>query len=42
MILNKNKYVGRALDNRMGGFMIAELQDYSKSQKRNYPLVYTS
>jgi putative aminopeptidase FrvX len=25
MILNKNKYVGRALDNRMGGFMIAEV-----------------
>ncbi|MBT5402405.1 MAG: M42 family metallopeptidase [Crocinitomicaceae bacterium] len=25
MILNKNKYVGRALDNRIGGFMIAEV-----------------
>lgn len=25
MILNKNRYVGRALDNRMGGFMIAEV-----------------
>ncbi len=23
-VLNKNRYVGRALDNRMGGFMIAE------------------
>jgi len=25
MILNENKFVGRALDNRMGGFMIAEV-----------------
>lgn len=25
MILNENRYVGRALDNRMGGFMIAEV-----------------
>ena len=25
MILNKRNYVGRALDNRMGGFMIAEV-----------------
>ncbi len=25
MTLNKNRYVGRALDNRMGGFMIAEV-----------------
>tara|TARA_B100000902_G_scaffold27181_1_gene32731 strand:- start:7095 stop:8183 length:1089 start_codon:yes stop_codon:yes gene_type:complete len=25
MIMNKNFYVGRALDNRMGGFMIAEV-----------------
>lgn len=25
MILNKNKFVGRALDNRIGGFMIAEV-----------------
>ena len=25
MILNKSNYVGRALDNRMGGFMIAEV-----------------
>jgi len=25
MILNKNRYCGRALDNRMGGFMIAEV-----------------
>ena len=25
MVLNKDKYVGRALDNRMGGFMIAEV-----------------
>ncbi len=24
-VLNKNRYVGRALDNRMGGFMIAEV-----------------
>jgi putative aminopeptidase FrvX len=25
MILNKDKFVGRALDNRIGGFMIAEV-----------------
>ena len=25
MVLNKNRYVGRALDNRVGGFMIAEV-----------------
>ena len=25
MILNKNKFVGRALDNRIGGFMIAQV-----------------
>lgn len=25
MVLNENRYVGRALDNRMGGFMIAEV-----------------
>ena len=42
MILNKNKYVGRALDNRMGGFMIAEVARLLKSQKPNYPLIYTS
>jgi putative aminopeptidase FrvX len=32
MILNKNRYVGRALDNRMGGFMIAEV---ARSLKEN-------
>lgn len=25
MVLNKNRYIGRALDNRVGGFMIAEV-----------------
>ena len=33
MILNKNRYVGRALDNRMGGFMIAEVARLLKENK---------
>ena len=37
MILNKNKYVGRALDNRMGGFMIAEVARLLKESKTNLP-----
>jgi putative aminopeptidase FrvX len=37
MILNKNKYVGRALDNRMGGFMIAEVARMIKEAKKKLP-----
>jgi len=37
MILNKNKYVGRALDNRMGGFMIAETARLLKESKTELP-----
>ena len=37
MILNKNKYVGRALDNRMGGFMIAEVARMLKENKVKLP-----
>ena len=33
MILNKNFYVGRALDNRVGGFMIAEVARLLKENK---------
>jgi putative aminopeptidase FrvX len=37
MILNKNKYVGRALDNRVGGFMIAEVARLLKENKLELP-----
>ncbi len=37
MILNKKYYVGRALDNRMGGFMIAEVARYLKENKIELP-----
>lgn len=37
MILNKNRYVGRALDNRMGGFMIAEVARLLKENKTDLP-----
>ncbi len=37
MILNKNRYVGRALDNRMGGFMIAEVARMLKENKVELP-----
>ena len=37
MVLNKNKYVGRALDNRMGGFMIAEVARLLKESKTKLP-----
>ena len=37
MILNKNRYVGRALDNRMGGFMIAEVARKLKENKVKLP-----
>lgn len=36
-ILNKNRYVGRALDNRMGGFMIAEVARLLKENKKELP-----
>ncbi len=37
MILNKDNYVGRALDNRMGGFMIAEVARMLKASKKKLP-----
>jgi len=37
MIMNKNFYVGRALDNRIGGFMIAEVARLIKENKINLP-----
>jgi len=37
MVLNKNKYVGRALDNRVGGFMIAEVARLLKESKTKVP-----
>lgn len=35
--LNENRYVGRALDNRMGGFMIAEVARLLKKEKEKLP-----
>ncbi|MFT5970509.1 MAG: putative aminopeptidase FrvX [Flavobacteriales bacterium] len=37
MILNKKYFVGRALDNRMGGFMIAEVARLLKENKKELP-----
>lgn len=37
MILNKNRYCGRALDNRMGGFMIAEVARLLAKNKKKLP-----
>ncbi len=37
MILNKNKFVCRAIDNRMGGFMIAEVARLLKENKKKLP-----
>lgn len=37
MVLNKNRYCGRALDNRMGGFMIAEVAHLLKKNKIKLP-----
>jgi putative aminopeptidase FrvX len=37
MILNKNKFVCRALDNRMGGFMIAEVARLLKENNKTLP-----
>ncbi|MBT5871195.1 MAG: M20/M25/M40 family metallo-hydrolase, partial [Bacteroidetes bacterium] len=36
-ILNKDKFVCRALDNRMGGFMIAEVARLLKENKKTLP-----
>jgi len=36
-ILNENKFVCRALDNRMGGFMIAEVARLLKENKKELP-----
>lgn len=37
IVLNKNRYCGRALDNRMGGFMIAEVARLLKEDKTKLP-----
>jgi putative aminopeptidase FrvX len=37
MIMNKNRYLGRALDNRMGGFMIAEVARMLHENKVKLP-----
>lgn len=37
MVLNKDKYVARALDNRVGGFMIAEVARLLKEKKVDLP-----
>ena len=37
MMLNKQWYVGRALDNRAGGFMIAEVARMLKENKVDLP-----
>lgn len=37
MVLNKDNFVGRALDNRMGGFMIAEVARLLKAEKTKLP-----
>lgn len=37
MVMNKRNFVGRALDNRMGGFMIAEVARLLKEQRTKLP-----
>lgn len=37
MVLNKNKFLGRALDNRIGGFMIAEVARMLKEENIELP-----
>ena|SRR5690554_147457 len=37
MVLNNNYYVGRALDNRIGGFMIAKVAKMLKEKKQKLP-----
>ena len=39
-ILNKDNFVCRALDNRIGGFMITEVARLLAKTKRNYLLAY--
>ena len=36
-VLNENRYCGRALDNRVGGFMIAEVARLLKENKKKLP-----
>ena len=36
-VLNKNKFVCRAIDNRAGGFMIAEVARLLKENKKTLP-----
>ena len=38
--LANNYYIGRAMDNRIGGFMIAEVASLLKENNRNYHMVY--
>ena len=40
-VMNNKFFVGRALDNRIGGFMIAEVARLLKENKKNYHLDYT-
>jgi putative aminopeptidase FrvX len=40
MILNDNKFVCRAIDNRMGGFMIAEVARLLHENKVKLPFDY--
>ena len=42
MILNKKYYVGRALDNRIGGFMIAEVARLLKENKVKISCTYST
>lgn len=37
MVMNENRYVGRALDNRIGGFMIAEVARLIAQDKKKLP-----
>ncbi|MBD3636295.1 MAG: M42 family metallopeptidase [Crocinitomicaceae bacterium] len=37
MVMNKNRFVGRALDNRIGGFMIAEVARLLKENEKSLP-----
>ncbi|MDX2359838.1 MAG: M42 family metallopeptidase [Crocinitomicaceae bacterium] len=37
IVLNENRYVGRALDNRIGGFMIAEVAKMLHKEKKKLP-----
>jgi Cellulase M and related proteins len=39
-VLNDRYYMGRALDNRIGGFMIAEVARLLKENKKSYLTLY--